>query len=388
LPSVSGDSGVRELKELIERVTLGLTRYTITELNIGSLRFVDRVREAKAVLDESEKAVLNGMITVLYGPKGCGKTSLFKALHEIVTSMEDADVDVVIVGSEKEAWRAEKLYAPKSLGEILKEVKGILGFDISSTGEVTSSLAVDATKIISLMVGYIAQMLRSKRKIVIVLDEVKADSGERLAEFRGWLEGFANTLKWDTGKYWMEKGGSISVVALTSDALVSEIRYKVGSKVNWALIWNLPYNAMVELAEQLNLSIDPELLWRLTGGNPRALTSIRSRGLELWLRADVVDVLARIVEDLRGEWGGDVWSEITEAVSNIDDASFRLKIALLKHNVLIYTGGVYAYISDIPKEEWVGRYYAYQIPAYYYALKAMVARRSLHVTPDDILSIS
>jgi energy-coupling factor transporter ATP-binding protein EcfA2 len=387
LPSVSGDSGVRELKELIERVTLSLTRYTITELNIGPLRFVDRVREAKAILDESEKAVLNGMITVLYGPKGCGKTSLFKALHDIVNSMEDTDVDVVIVGSEKEAWRAEKLYAPKSLGEILKEVKGILGFDISSTGEVTSSLAVDATKIISLMVGYTAQMLRSKRKIVIVLDEVKADSSERLAELRGWLEGFANTLKWDTGKYWMEKRGSISVVALTSDALVSEIRYKVGSKVNWALIWNLPYDAMVELAEQLSLSVDPELLWRLTGGNPRALTSIRSRGLELWLRADVVDVLARIVEGLRGEWGGDVWSEITEAVSNIDDASFRLKIALLKHNVLIYTGGVYAYLSDIPKEEWVGRYYAYQIPAYYYALKAMVARRSLYVTPDDILSI-
>jgi len=249
LPSVSGDSGVRELKELIERVTLGLTRYTITELNIGPLRFVDRVREAKAILDESEKAVLNGMITVLYGPKGCGKTSLFKALHDIVTSMEDADVDVVIVGSEKEAWRAEKLYAPKSLGEILKEVKGILGFDISSTGEVTSSLAIDATKIISLMVGYIAQMLRSKRKIVIVLDEVKADSSERLAEFRGWLEGFANTLKWDTGKYWMEKGGSISVVALTSDAMVKEIRNKVGSKVNWSLIWNLPYDAMVELSK-------------------------------------------------------------------------------------------------------------------------------------------
>jgi hypothetical protein len=231
-------------------------------------------------------------------------------------------------------------------------------------------------------------LLKSKRKVIIVLDEVKADSSERLAEFRGWLEGFANTLKWDAGKYWMEKGGSISVVALTSDALVSEIRYKVGFKVNWALMWNLPYDAMVELAEQLSLSIDPELLWRLTGGNPRALTSIRSRGLELWLRADVVDVLARIVEGLRGEWGGDVWSEITEAVSNIDDASFRLKIALLKHNVLIYIGGVYAYLSDIPKEEWVGRYYAYQIPAYYYALKAMVARRSLHVTPDDILSIS
>ncbi|MFZ8788749.1 MAG: ATP-binding protein, partial [Acidilobaceae archaeon] len=254
-------------REVLERIVTRLEGHPLPLPVHAPLRFVDRVREAKAILDESEKAVLNGMITVLYGPKGCGKTSLFKALYEVVTSM-DNDVDVVIVGSEKEAWRAEKLYAPKTLSDILREVKGILGFNISSTGEVTSSLAVDATKIISLMVGYTAQLLKSRRKVIIVLDEVKADSSERLAEFRGWLEGFANTLLWDAGKYWMEKGGSISVVALTSDAMVKEIRNKVGSKVNWALIWNLPYNAMVELAEQLNLSVDAELLWRLTGGNP------------------------------------------------------------------------------------------------------------------------
>ncbi len=387
MPSVSGDSGVRELKELIERVTLSLTRYTITEPNIGPLRFVDRVREARAVLDEGEKAVLNGMITVLYGPKGCGKTSLFKALHDIVTSMEDADVDVVIVGSEKEAWRAEKLYAPKSLGEILKEVKGILGFDITSTGEVKSTLAIDATKIISLMVGYIAQMLRSKRKIVIVLDEVKADSGERLAEFRGWLEGFANTLKWDAGKYWMEKGGSISVVALTSDALVSEIRYKVGSKVNWALIWNLPYNAMVELAEQLSLSIDPELLWRLTGGNPRALVGIKVAGLKGWIDLDVLGRVWRVIKEAGVTARASIWDELKVVTDSIDDGGAGLLNIMEKHNIAVFIGGS-TKISDIPKEEWVGRYYAYQIPAYYYALKAMVARRSLHVTPDDILSIS
>ncbi|MFZ8790487.1 MAG: ATP-binding protein [Acidilobaceae archaeon] len=386
MPSVSEDSSVRELKELIERVTLSLTRYTMTEPNIGSLRFVDRVREAKAILDESEKAVLNGMITVLYGPKGCGKTSLFKALHEIVTSM-DNDVDVVIVGSEKEAWKAEKLYAPKSLGEILKEVKGILGFNISSTGEVTSSLAVDATKIISLMVGYTAQMLRSKRKIVIVLDEVKADSSERLAEFRGWLEGFANTLKWDTGKYWMEKGGSISVVALTSDALVSEIRYKVGSKVNWALIWNLPYNAMVELAEQLNLSVDAELLWRLTGGNPRALVGIKVAGLKGWIDLDVLGRVWRVIKEAGGTARASIWDKLKVVTDNIDDGGAGLLKIMEKHNIAVFIGGS-TKISDIPKEEWVGRYYAYQIPAYYYALKAMVARRSLYVTPDDILSVS
>jgi len=387
LPSVSGDSSVRELKELIERVTLSLTRYTIIEPNIGPLRFVDRVREAKAILDESEKAVLNGMITVLYGPKGCGKTSLFKALHDIVTSMQDADIDVVIVGSEREAWRAEKLYAPKSLGEILKEVKGILGFDITSTGEVKSTLAIDATKIISLMVGYIARMLRSKRKIVIVLDEVKADSSERLAEFRGWLEGFANTLKWDTGKYWVEKGGSISVVALTSDALVSEIRYKVGSKVNWALMWNLPYNAMVELAEQLSLSIDPELLWRLTGGNPRALVGIKVAGLKGWIDLDVLGRVWRVIKEAGVTARASIWDELKVVTDSIDDGGAGLLNIMEKHNIAVFIGGS-TKISDIPKEEWVGRYYAYQIPAYYYALKAMVARRSLHVTPDDILSIS
>ncbi|MFZ8794154.1 MAG: ATP-binding protein [Acidilobaceae archaeon] len=387
MPSVSGDSSVRELKELIERVTLSLTRYTIIEPNIGPLRFVDRVREAKAILDESEKAVLNGMITVLYGPKGCGKTSLFKALHDIVTSMEDTDVDVVIVGSEKEAWKAEKLYAPKSLGEILKEVKGILGFNITPTGEVTSSLAVDATKIISLMVGYIAQMLRSKRKIVIVLDEVKADSGERLAEFRGWLEGFANTLKWDAGKYWVEKGGSISVVALTGDALVSEIRYKVGSKVNWALMWNLPYNAMVELSKQLELDVEPQILWRLTGGNPRALVGIKVAGLKGWIDLDVLGRVWRVIKEAGGTARASIWDKLKVVTDSIDDGGARLLNIMEKHNIAVFIGGS-TKISDIPKEEWVGRYYAYQIPAYYYALKAMVARRSLHVTPDDILSIS
>jgi Archaeal ATPase. len=385
LPSVSEDSSVRELKELIERVTLSLTKYTMTEPNIGSLRFVDRVREAKAILDESEKAVLNGMITVLYGPKGCGKTSLFKALHEIVASMEDTDVDVVIVGSEKEAWKAEKLYAPKSLGEILKEVKGMLGFNISSTGEVTSSLAVDATKIISLMVGYTAQMLRSKRKIVIVLDEVKADSSERLAEFRGWLEGFANTLKWDTGKYWIEKGGSISVVALTSDAMVKEIRNKVGSKVNWALIWNLPYNAMVELAEQLNLSIDAELLWRLTGGNPRALVNIKVAGLKEWVKSDVIRRLVDVLEDASTSIPEDrLWVEVERAVDNIDVAHVHLKTAMIRHNVAVYVAGSVP-ISELPGEDWVREYYAYQMPAFYHALKVALARRNPYVTPDDVI---
>jgi energy-coupling factor transporter ATP-binding protein EcfA2 len=372
-------------REVLERIVARLEGHPLPLPVHAPLRFVDRVREAKAILDESEKAVLNGMITVLYGPKGCGKTSLFKVLYEVVTSMQDTDVDVVIVSSEKEAWRAEKLYAPKSLGEILKEVKEILGFNITSTGEVTSSLAVDATKIISLMIGYTAQLLKSRRKVIIVLDEVKADSSERLAELRGWLEGFANTLLWDAGKYWMEKGGSISVVALTGDAMVKEIRYKVGSKVNWALIWNLPYNAMVELAEQLSLSIDPELLWRLTGGNPRALVDIKVAGLKEWVKGDVIRGLVDALEDASTSIPEDrLWVEVERAVDNIDVAHVHLKTAMLRHNVAVYVAGGVP-ISELPRENWVRGYYAYQMPAFYHALKVALARRSPYVTPDDVI---
>ncbi len=372
-------------REVLERIVTRLEGHPLPLPSYGSLKLVDRVREARAVLDEGEKVVLNGMITVLYGPKGCGKTSLFKVLYEVVTSMEDADVDVVIVDSEKEAWRAEKLYTPKTLSDILREVKEILGFNITSTGEVTSSLAVDATKIISLMVGYTAQLLKSRRKVVIVLDEVKADSSERLAELRGWLEGFANTLKWDTGKYWMEKRGSISVVALTGDAMVKEIRNKVGSKVNWALIWNLPYDAMVELAEQLNLSIDPELLWRLTGGNPRALVNIKVAGLKEWVKSDVIRRLVDALEDASTSIPEDrLWVEVERAVDNIDVAHVHFKTAMLRHNVAVYVAGGVP-ISELPGEDWVREYYAYQMPAFYHALKVALARRSPYATPDDVI---
>jgi energy-coupling factor transporter ATP-binding protein EcfA2 len=369
--------------EFVAEVTGRLKSYRIQEDSLW-YGFVDRELEVTRILDPRVGVVAGGLITVLYGPKGCGKTSLFKVLRYALEGVE-SDIDIVIVSSEVEAWRAEKLYAPRTLSDVLREVEGILGFSVTPTGDIVGSMSVYASKLVSLMVGYIARILKGKRRVIIVLDEVRADSDDRLAELRGWLESFANTLKWDNQEYSEKSGGSISVVALTSDALVSEIRYKVGSKVNWALIWNLPYDAMAELSKQLGLDMEPRLLWRLTGGNPRALVSIRSRGLELWLRADVVDVLARVVESLRGEWGGDVWGRIAEAVSNVDEASFRLKMALLKHNVLIYTGGVHAYISNIPKEEWVGRYYAYQIPAYYHVLKLMSERRGVEVRLEDVL---
>jgi hypothetical protein len=120
---------------------------------------------------------------------------------------------------------------------------------------------------------------------LIVLDEVKADSQEHLSNFSQWLGGFANDIK----KYnvvYMEKNGSIADIALTSDALAEEIMVIVGDKVNWALMWNLTRKSSEELITQIGLhhrvarelgigsEASKEILWRLAGGNPRALKLI------------------------------------------------------------------------------------------------------------------
>jgi len=49
---------------------------------------------------------------------------------------------------------------------------------------------------------------------------------------------------------------------------------------------------------------------------------------------------------------------------------------LLRGNIVIYTN-MGTPISELPREPWIGKRCAFQIPAYYYALKAMARKKSL-----------
>jgi energy-coupling factor transporter ATP-binding protein EcfA2 len=360
----------------VEEVVSRLSSFRVPGFNF---RFVDREREARAVLDVSAGVVMGGWITVVYGPKGCGKTELFRALYN--ASREAGGVDFVIVRSEREAWRVDELLAPKSLRGALSRVAGSLGFEILSSGEVRGF--VDVAKLVGALAGYIAYRLRRGRRVVIVVDEVRGDSEVRLAEFRGWLEGFANTLREHSSRY-EEKGGSIAVVALTSDAMVREIRNRVGPKVVWALLWNLPYEAMVDLAGQLELGEDPKLLWRLTGGNPRALVDIKIRGLKRWVEDEVIRPVGDVIEEVEGVLGGKLWDEVGVAVENVDEADYNLKQSMLKHNIAIYIAGA-TQLTELPRERWVGERYAYQIPAYYHMLNLVHERKDVRLKAENIL---
>jgi len=65
--------------------------------------------------------------------------------------------------------------------------------------------------------------------------------------------------------------------------------------------------------------------------------------------------------------------------------SQELWTAALKENIVVRVAGALSRISQLPREPWVGEEYAYQFPAYYYALRAIHRRKTLKIGPREII---
>lgn len=382
---VSAEGGSIDWRPLFDRLISAMKSYRVHDIELGlEYSFVDREVEVRRVFGFNERRVIaRGMINVVYGPKGCGKTTFFQVLHHALRAA-DSGFEVIVVRSE-EAWSLREAFIPRTLSGLARYLARSLNLVVDVRGVVRGS--ADLYTFILLVSGYIASKLRRGRHVVVVLDEIRADSPELRSKLRGFLEKYANTLRDDASRYAREKGGSITAVVLTSDAIATDLMRLVGGKVNWVLIWNLPYEAMVELAKQLQLDIDPKLLWRLTGGNPRALTMIKASGLNTWFEEELLERhLYPLVRRAKELYGDRVWDEIRIAVENPDsfDVKWNLIQLLLENNILVTVGGA-AKLSDIRGERWIGRYYAYQMPVYQKALELMADRRSPDVTVRELL---
>jgi hypothetical protein len=58
-----------------------------------------------------------------------------------------------------------------------------------------------------------------------------------------------------------------------------------------------------ELARRLNLDLDVDTLWRLAGGNPRALVRIKVDGLKKWVEEEVLAVIQGLLDEARRSSG-------------------------------------------------------------------------------------
>jgi len=358
-------------------------------------KFVDRELEISSILGK-DRVVVHSYVTVLYGPKGCGKTALFEALSRVV---DPGSHGVLVVVARREArdeggrvGRYVDLYAPIGFLEAIGRALERLARGVELRAGLLSVREWSIGEAVWKLMGALAGLEGSVRRVIVVADELVARDTAKLRE---WLEGVADALAFNYEKLYREKGREVSVVALTSDASVSEVR-SIGLKVIWALMWNLPRRAAWSLAEQLGLAgrlgeelkvtqVDvEELLWRLAGGNPRALEAISMGGLYRWVENEALKAIKRFARRL----GREKFLEYTGRIAgNVDELDYTPELwqAALKENIAISLMDAYYTISQLPREPWIGENYAYQVPAYYYALRAIAKRGSLSITHREVI---
>lgn len=93
-----------------------------------------------------------------------------------------------------------------------------------------------------------------------------------------------------------------------------------------------------ELVENLRIGIDVDILWRLTGGNPRALQVITIQGLEKWFKEEILKNLHNLyresLEMLRDREA--LWREFEVAIHNIYEARLSLIRSMMRRNIAIH----------------------------------------------------
>jgi len=367
------------------------------------LRFVDRRVEATWILEEAASRWA-GDIIVLYGPKGCGKTTLFRALSWATSrlKLEEGGYEVVVAeynprdGTVRVQASQGLLESIRgTLAKLLGRVELEIGLPQSLKVGVTLGKRENPHMVVaSTLVDAVVRSPRRGARYVVVVDEYRVADIEL---FKSSLEVDANTVRGYNWTLRQVAESSLTLIVATSDAFVVEAR-SGGSKFLWALIWNLPREASEELVDQLGLvdrlsgelrelgveAVDSrELLWRLAGGNPRALEWIEGVGVKAWLEGEVLQVVKSYARRL----GWSTFLKHAERLaSDPDELSYTPKLwqTAVKLNLALEVGGTVK-LTELPREPWIGRDYAYQLPAYWHAVKAVAKRKTLKVEPRDVV---
>lgn len=354
-----------------------------------TITFTDREVEASRIL--ARVPATPGHVTVLYGPRGCGKSILFRIFMRAVKSSEKGS-GFVLVGLEEGSLLAREVLASGSLLTVIRDAGRSFGFDLDGYGRLTRSMGV--YELVNIISGYIAKKSDvAEKDIVIIVDGVRIKTLRDVSLVCNVVKSLGRTIERDHEMYRERGGRSISLILVASGALVREVRERISRTQDlnlfWSIIWNLPREASDRLADQLGISEDKDLLWRLAGGNPGELVRIKLLGLSRWIRLAVMKSLwkAMLYLTKRYSYRGDAaMSKIEEAIENLDSVwNSWAVLHLIKRDILMPMHIADTRLSRVPDEPWIGRRYSFQIPAHYYALKILSERREIAVDADDII---
>ncbi len=321
------------------------------------VEFVDREVALEFVRELSERGT--GLVYVVYGPEGCGKTALFKQAKLI---LEGYGYSVLYVNPLAREERDVFVYSP-SIREVVEEV--------------VRALPEPYSKIVDMAITIVSRVMRRLRKprIAVLMDDIFQAIGLDRAEV--YTKILLNLIEYPPAEY--EK---IVVLVSSSEGVTRE---RVG-RHRWADLYIL-WNMQKEGFEQLyNLLPDPkpsfEEVWRITGGNPEILERLyESR----WSAENLLEwfVKSRKLEHFVSSLTEREREILVEAVED-PDAIFknlrepeaqRLERKLIELNLVmdVWERSSRGWVDTPPPERdlelGIGRFYAWQTPLHREAVR-------------------
>jgi len=365
----------------MENIVKSLEEYLVPSLNIN---FVDRLCETRQILNIIDRMKIGSWIHVVTGPWGCGKSEWARALVYALNKIDEYNV-IYLDLTEKEI---DKFYATTKM-ELIELIEDVIK-------EIAGDRAKIPWYVYRVLKEIYVKMKTRSRDLIIIFDEITY----AIRRDRYELEAFVNSLGQKLIAIANEYSCKAHAIVITSDQLASRYFTLLSGKLlsNYVM-WNLDKNSFSKLVKSLNSPLDIDSLWKIIGGNPRALA-------EIWLNYDWnlsyyierqidkvgVSIREKAIEisNRRNITYDDaiclIYDELDRALDNIGELdTILLWDVLLRENIAIYVDNRFHKLSELPPDTWISSRCAFQLPIYYWILKAIAEHRTLNVDVESVM---
>ncbi len=217
--------------------------------------FSDRELEV-SMLGEWVRESIQYPIAV-YGPEGCGKTTLFRYFTKRMEKRGYTCLYINALGA-KDLSEVMEFHRLEVVNEIIKDI----------VSELTLPLGALLSKFITYIIAKLCKALSMGRGLIVVLDDVYKAIG--LDEVDRYTKMLYEWINWKLPELNVRE----FLIVLTTSEGVSKRELLRHTYVHTYMLWNLPKDGFFEILEQLSPPIDHEVLWRISGGNPRLIAEL------------------------------------------------------------------------------------------------------------------